>query len=83
MAKSAVGVCPQTGAAAGNAFPARTASERVFSNHGPAPAGLTNSAPPGDDFETAAVEPVHPLAWAGDGDYGRFGQPGVALSTGG
>ena len=78
-----MGVSPQNGAPAATLFQSNSGGARVFPNRRPAPAGLTNSAPPGDDFETAAVEPVHPLAWAEDGDYGRFGRPGVALSTGG
>ena len=76
-------VCRQNGAAAATLFQSSTAGVRVFPTHRLAPAGLTKSAPPGDDFETAAAESAHPLAWAEDGDYGRFGQPGVALPTGG
>ena len=36
------------------------AGGRVFPNHRTAPAGLTDSAPSGDDFKTPAGEPVHP-----------------------
>ena len=67
MAKSAVGVCPQTGAAEATLFQSRTAGPRGFPNRRPAPAGLTKSAPPGDDFETPAVEPVHPPALLQEG----------------
>ena len=76
MANSAVGVSPQNGAPAATLFQSNSAGVRVFSNHRPAPAGLTESAPPGDDLETAAAEPVRPLTWAedGDSDSSRFSQ---------
>ena len=67
MANSTVGVSPQNGAAEATLFQSNSAGVRVFPNRRPAPAGLTQSAPPGDDFETAAVEPAHPPALLQEG----------------
>ena len=80
--KSAPGVSPQIGAAAAPVFRPIPAGLRVFSNHRPALAGLTKSAPPGDDFETPAGEAVHPPRLTHPGEINRRDSVPMVFPTG-
>ena len=82
MANSAVGVSPQIGAAAATLFQPNSAGVRVFPNHRPAPAGLTKSAPPGDDFKTRAGEAVHPSGLTQPGEFNRRDSVPMVFPTG-
>ena len=82
MAKSVVGVSPQNGAATATLFQPNSAGGRVFPNHRPALAGLTKSAPPGDDFETPAGEAVHPPRLTHPGEFNRRDSVPMVFPTG-